>query len=197
MTLEEKIMASHMAASKVPYARYIRCERTAQDDVLLGTVRRLNRIWPVKYVLEVIEEEMDKRHIVPGPGGNCEGSWRRVADGLCQNGKTYIDLLTQEFWAFTDDELVSFYCAAVTYLYDIPVRKQSVAGIVPRPAYVATSDASSSDEGFSLWPLKLILGIAAVAIGIPLIGVLAQMGGFFIVILIMMAGMSAVMRDIF
>lgn len=77
------------------------------------------------------------------------------------------------------------------------MRKQSVAGIVPRPAYVATSDASSSDEGFSLWPLKLVLGIAAVAIGIPLIGVLAQMGGFFIVILIMVAGMSAVMRDIF
>ena len=92
---------------------------------------------------------------------------------------------------------MSFYCAAVTYLYDIPVRKQPVAGIVPRPANVAASNASSNDEGFSLWPLKLILGIVAVVIGIPLIGVLAQMGGFFIVMLIMVAGMSAVMRDIF
>lgn len=190
-------MASHMAATKIPYARYIRCERTAQDDVWLGTVRRLNRIWPVGPIVDVIEEEMERRHIVPGPGGNCEGSWRKVADGLYQNGKTYIDLLTQEFWAFTDDELVSFYCAAVTYLYGIPVRKQPVAGIVPRPANVAVSSTSSSDESFSLWPLKLILGIVAVVIGIPLIGVLAQMGGFFIVMLIMVAGMSAVMRDIF
>lgn len=190
-------MASHMAATKIPYARYIRCERTAQDDVWLGTVRRLSRIWPVGPIVDVIEEEMERRHIVPGPGGNCEGSWRKVADGLYRNGKTNIELLTQEFWAFTDDELVSFYCAAVTYLYDIPVRKQPVAGIVPRPAYVTADSASSSDEGFSLWPLKLIFGIVAVVIGIPLIGVLAQMGGFFIVILIMVAGMSAAMRDIF
>ena len=92
---------------------------------------------------------MEKRHIVPGPGGNCEGSWRKVADDLYQNGKTYIDLPTQEFWAFTDDELVRFYCAVVTYLYDIPVRKQPVAGIVPGPANVAASSASSGNEGFS------------------------------------------------
>lgn len=190
-------MTSHMAATQIPYARYIRCERTAQDDVWLGTVRRLNRILPVGPMVDVIEEEMERRHIVPGPGGNCEGSWRKVADGLYQNGKTYIDLLTQEFWAFTDDELVSLYCAAVTYLYDIPVRKQSVTGIVPRPANVAASNASSNGEGFSWWPFKLILGIAAVAIGVPLIGVLAQMGVYFIVVLIMVAVMSAAMRDIF
>lgn len=85
----------------------------------------------------------------------------------------------------------------MTYLYDIPVRKQPVAGIVPRPANVAASNVSSGDEGFSWWSLKLILGIAAVVIGVPLIGVLAQMGGFFIVMLIMVAGMLAVMRDIF
>lgn len=188
-------MASHMAATKIPYARYIRCERTAQDDVWLGTVRRLNGIWPVGPIVDVIEEEMERRHIVPGPGGNCEGSWRKVADGLYQNGKTYIDLLTQEFWAFTDDELVSFYCAAVTYLYDIPVRKQPVTGIVPRPANVAVSSTSSSDEGFSLWPLKLILGIVAVVIGVPAIIAVAQMGLYLIVMVIVGIGLAAAMRD--
>lgn len=138
---------------------------------------------------------MDRRHIVPGPGGNCEGSWRRVADGLCQNGKTYIDLLTKEFWAFTDDELVSFYCAAVTYLYDIPARKQPAAGIVPRPAYVAASSASSGDEGFSWWPLKLILGIVAVVIDVPAIIAVAQMGLYLIVMCIVGIGLAAVLRD--
>lgn len=93
--------------------------------------RRLNRIWPVGPIVDVIEEEMERRHIVP------------------------------------------------------------------RPAYVAASSASSGDEGFSWWPLKLILGIVAVVIGAPLIGVLAQMGGFFIVALIMVAVMSAAMRGIF
>lgn len=138
---------------------------------------------------------MERRRIVPGPGGNCEGSWRRVADGLYRNGETNIDLLTQEFWTFMDDEPASFYCVAVTYLYDIPVRKQPVAGIVPRPANVAASSASSGDEGFSWWPLKLILGIVAVVIDVPAIIAVAQMGLYLIVMCIVGIGLAAVLRD--
>lgn len=90
---------------------------------------------------------------------------------------------------------MSFYCAAVTYLYDIPVRKQPVAGIVPRPANVAASNASSNDEGFSWWPLKLILGIAAVVIGVPAIIAVAQMGLYLIATCIVGIDLAAAMRD--
>lgn len=90
---------------------------------------------------------------------------------------------------------MSFYCAAVTYLYGIPVRKQPVAGIVPRPANVAASNASSDEEGFSWRPLKLILGIAAVAIGVPAIIAVAQLGLYLIVMCIVGIGLAAVPRD--
>lgn len=83
----------------------------------------------------------------------------------------------------------------MTYLYDIPVRKQPVAGIVPRPANVAASNASSGDEGFSWWSLKLILGIAAVAIGVPVIIAVAQLGLYLIVMCIVGIGLAAVSRD--
>lgn len=90
---------------------------------------------------------------------------------------------------------MNFYCAAVIYLYDIPVRKQPVAGIVPRPAYVAADSTSSSDEGLSLWPLKLILGIAAVAIGVPAIIAVAQLGLYLIAMCIVGIDLAAAMRD--
>lgn len=90
---------------------------------------------------------------------------------------------------------MSFCCAAVTYLYDTPVRKQPVAGIVPRPANVAANNASSNDEGFSWWTLKLIIGIAAVAIGVPAIIAVAQMGLYLIAICIVGIGLAAAMRD--
>ena len=90
---------------------------------------------------------------------------------------------------------MSFYCAAVTYLYDIPVRKQPVAGIVPRPANVAASNASSNDGGCSWWPLKLIIGIAAVVIGVPAIIAVAQMGLYLIATCIVGIDLAAAMRD--
>lgn len=90
---------------------------------------------------------------------------------------------------------MSFYCAAVTYLYDIPVRKQPVAGIVPKPTNVAASNASSDDEGFSWRPLKLIFGIAAVVIGVPAIIAVAQMGLYLIAMCIVGIGLVAVSRD--
>ena len=66
---------------------------------------------------------------------------------------------------------------------------------MPRPANVAVSSTSSSDEGFSLWPLKLILGIVAVVIGVPAIIAVAQMGLYLIVMVIVGIGLAAAMRD--
>ena len=60
---------------------------------------------------------------------------------------------------------------------------------------MAASSASSGDEGFSWWPLKLILGIVAVVIDVPAIIAVAQMGLYLIVMCIVGIGLAAVLRD--